>query len=221
MVKFNETLLLGISLLAALVLSKGRESLSSIQFLQNTSDNFLSYYKEIDKQQIKAVEKQESNIATLENIKQTNQQLREYNLDIAQQILNYERNLTQLEISQIENEMGKTQSFISQQQKIPAGNTFGLSASGESLVKKFKDTFNYYSRVWSGEKGPLEQVSIYPDVYIPLNQSTFAGFAQQAEYEKAQQRISEANQLIFRQQTEIDRLEEEYQTRFGGLSRYG
>lgn len=210
MVKFNETLLLGISLLAALVLSKGSSILP-----RTAGINFINpYTSQLSQAQAAAIQKGETNIETLQSI-------REINLGIAQDILDYERNIANTKIDYLQTELSKTQSFISQQQKIPAGNTFGLSASGESLVKKFKDTFDYYSRVWTGEKGPLEQVSIYPDVYIPLNQSTFAGFAQQAEFEKAQQRISEANQLIFRQQSEIDRLEEEYQTRFGGLSRYG
>ncbi len=210
MVKFNETLLLGISLLAALVLSKGSSILprtSGVSFID-------PYTSQLSQAQAAAIQKGESNIETLQSI-------RESNLGIAQDILDYERNIANTKIDYLQTELSKTQSFISQQQKIPAGNTFGLLGTGESLVKKFKDTFNYYSRVWTGEKGPLEQVSIYPDVYIPLNQRTYSGFAQQAEYEKAQQRISEANQLIFRQQTEIDRLEEEYQTRFGGLSRYG
>lgn len=223
MVKFNEALIIGGSLLAALVLSKGSSILPSMRLSENAGDNFLSYYKEIDKQQIKAVEKQESNISTLENIKQTNQQLREYNLDIAQQILDYERNLTQLQISQIENEMGKTQSFISQEQKFKPSSLLGLGDNwtGKSAVNKWKSTYDYYSKVWSGEKGPLNQVSLFPDIYIPLNQKTLSTFQAQARYEEAQQRISESNQLIFRQQAEIDRLEEEYQTRFGGLSRYG
>ena len=210
MVKFNETLLLGISLLAALVLSKG----SSILPRSNSISFINPYTSQLSEAQAQAIQKGESNIETLQSIKESN-------LGIAQDILDYERNIANTKIDYLQTELSKTQSFISQQQKIPAGNTFGLSASGESLVKKFKDSFNYYSRVWTGEKGRLDQVSIYPDVYIPLNQSTFAGFAQQAEFEKAQQRISEANQLIFRQQTEIDRLEEEYQTRFGNLSRYG
>ena len=81
--------------------------------------------------------------------------------------------------------------------------------------------FKYYSRVWTGEKGQLSGVSLFPDRYIPLNQSTRAGFAQQARYESAQENIAKANELVFRQEGEIDRLQQEYQTRYGGLSRYG
>ena len=210
MVRFNEALLVGISLLAALVFSKGRGSTpsdSNIPFI-NPFTNLLG------KAQAQAIEKQETNIGTLENIRQSN-------LGIAQDILDYEKNISNVKINQLQTELDKTQSFISQQQKIPRGSTLGLSGTGQSLLKKFNDTFNYYSRVWTGEKGPLNQVSIYPDVYIPLNQSTRAAFAQQAEFEKAQERIASANELVFRQQGEIDRLQEEYQTRYGNLSRYG
>ena len=210
MVRFNETLIVGISLLAALVLSKSRESVSSLSNIPfiNPFTNLLS------KAQAQAIEKQESNIGTLENIRQSN-------LGIAQDILDYEKNISNVKINQLQTELDKTQSFISQQQKVPAGSTLGLSGTGQSLLKKFNDTFNYYSRVWTGEKGPLDTVSIYPDVYIPLNQATRASFAQQAEFEKAQERIATANELVFRQQGEIDRLQEEYQTRYGNLSRYG
>ena len=210
MVRFNETLIVGISLLAALVLSKGRESVSSLSNIPfiDPFTNLLS------KAQAQAIEKQETNIGTLENIRQSN-------LGIAQDILDYEKNISNVKINQLQTELDKTQSFISQQQKIPAGSTLGLSGTGQSLLNKFNDAFNYYSRVWTGEKGPLSGVSLFPDVYIPLNQSTRAAFAQRAEFEKAQERIASANELVFRQQGEIDRLQEEYQTRYGNLSRYG
>ena len=210
MVKLNEALLVGISLLAALVLSKGRgsmPSLSNISFI----DPFTSL---LGKAQAQAIEKQESNIGTLENIRQSN-------LGIAQDILDYEKNISNVKINQLQTELDKTQSFISQQQKIPRGSTFGINTTGKSLLNKFDSEFKYYSRVWTGEKGPLSGVSLFPDIYIPLNQSTRASFAQQAAYETAQQNIAKANELVFRQEGEIDRLQEEYQTRYGNLSRYG
>ena len=210
MVKLNEALLVGISLLAALVLSKSRgsaPSLSNIPFI----DPFTSL---LGKAQAQAIEKQESNIGTLENIRQSN-------LGIAQDILDYEKNISNVKINQLQTELDKTQSFISQEQKVPAGSTFGLGGTGKSLLNKFDSEFKYYSRVWTGEKGLLSGVSLFPDIYIPLNQSTRAGFAQQARYESAQENIAKANELVFRQEGEIDRLQQEYQTRYGGLSRYG
>lgn len=212
MVRFNEALLVGISLLAALVFSKGRGSApsdSNIPFINPFTDL-------LSKAQAQAIEKQETNIETLENI-------RESNLGIAQDILDYEKNISDVKIQQYQTELDKTQSFISQQQKIQMGNLFGLGGNwtGQKALNKFDSSYDYYSRVWTGEKGPLNQVSIFPDKYIPLNQSIRAGFAQQAAYETAQQNIAKANELVFRQQGEIDRLQEEYQTRYGNLSRYG
>jgi len=210
MVKLNEALLVGISLLAALVLSKGRgsmPSLSNVPFI----NPFTSL---LGKAQAQAIEKQETNIGTLENIRQSN-------LGIAQDILDYEKNISNVKINQLQTELDKTQSFISQEQKVPAGSTFGLGGTGKSLLNKFDSSYKYYSRVWTGEKGPLSGVSLFPDRYIPLNQATRAGFAQRARYESAQENIQTANELVFRQQGEIDRLQEEYQTRYGGLSRYG
>jgi len=210
MVKFNEALIVGISLLAALVFSKGSSILprtSNVPFID-------PYSLQLGEAQVNAIEKGQSNIETLQNVKSSN-------LEIAEEILGYERGIANTQIDYLQNELSKTQSFISQQQKVPAGSTFGLGASGKSLLAKFDSEFSYYSKAWTGEKGPLSQKSLFPDIYVPFSQSTRAAFAQQAAYETAQQNITKANELVFRQQGEIDRLEEEYQTRFGGLSRYG
>jgi hypothetical protein len=213
MVKFNETLLLGISLLAALVLSKGSSILPrtrSISFID-------PYTSQLSEAQAQAIQKGESNIETLQSIKESN-------LGIAQDILDYERNIANTKIDYLQTELSKTQAFISQEQKYTPTDLFGLKkygTTGKQLLSKFDSEFAFYQTAWTGEKGPLSQKSLFPDIYVPFSQSTRAKFAQQARYEEAQERISEANQLIFRQQTEIDRLEEEYQTRFGGLSRYG
>ena len=87
MVRFNEALLVGISLLAALVLSKGRgsaPSLSNISFINPFTDL-------LSKAQAQAIEKQETNIGTLENI-------RESNLGIAKDILDYEKTYPMLKL---------------------------------------------------------------------------------------------------------------------------
>ena len=89
------------------------------------------------------------------------------------------------------------------------------------MLNKFDSEFKFFQERWTGEKGPLSQKSLFPDIYVPFSQSTRAAFAQQAEFEKAQERIASANELVFRQEGEIDRLQEEYQTRYGNLSRYG
>ena len=213
MVKLNEALLVGISLLAALVLSKGRGSMPSLSNIP-----FISPFTDLlSKAQAQAIEKQESNIGTLENIRQSN-------LGIAQDILDYEKNISDVKIQQYQTELDKTQSFISQEQKIQPSSWWsksGLKGAAQNYLNKFDKEFAFYQERWTGEKGPLSQKSLFPDVYIPFSQSTRAGFAQQARYESAQENIQTANELVFRQQGEIDRLQEEYQTRYGNLSRYG
>ena len=114
MVKFHEALVIGGSLLAALVLSKGRSILP-----RTNSINFINpYTSQLSQAQAKAIQKGESNIETLQSIKESN-------LEIAQDILNYERNIANTKIDYLQTELSKTQSFISQQQKIPAGSTLG------------------------------------------------------------------------------------------------
>ena len=179
---------------------------------RDTSNNRIQY--NVTRQ---AIEKQETNIATLENIRQSN-------LGIAQDILDYEKNISNVKINQLQTELDKTQSFISQEQKYTPTDLFGLKkygTTGKQLLSKFDSEFAFYQTAWTGEKGPLSQKSLFPDIYVPFSQSTRAKFEQQARYETAQENIAKANELLFRQQGEIDRLQEEYQTRYGNLSRYG
>jgi hypothetical protein len=209
--KLNEILLIGGALVAALVLSKGR-GLSST----HASIPYLSPFSNLlDKAQAQAIEKLDTNIGTLESVRQSN-------LGIAQNILNYERGLKDVAVSNISNELDKTQSFISQQQKVKPGSLLGFgNFTGAGLLSKFNSSFNYYSKVWTGEKGPLSGVSIFPDRNLFLTESNRALIQQQAKYEEAQQNIKTASALVVRQSGEIDRLQEEYQTRYGNLSRYG
>jgi hypothetical protein len=207
--KLNEILLVGGALVAALVLSKGRGLSSSIAQLPfiNPFTNML------DQAQTQAVQKLNTNIGTLESVRQSN-------LGIAKSILDYERGLKDVNISQIGTELDKTQSYISQQQKVKSGLSLG-GFTGAELLSKFNTSFNYYSQRWTGEKGPLSGVSIFPDRNLFLTESNRAAIQQQAKYEQAQQNIKTANALVVRQSGEIDRLQEEYQTRYGNLSRYG
>jgi len=187
MVRFNETLLVSISLLAALVLSKGRESVSSLSNIP-----FIDPYNDmLGKAQAQALEKGKSNIETLQNIQQ--------------EILDYEKNISNIKINQLQTELDKTQSFISQQQRFTPANPNRNSTVRQA---EYRDYFG--SEMW--QKWITQRGANQTDRDLVL---------QQAKFEVAQERISQANQLIFRQQAEIDRLQEEYQTRYGNLSRYG
>ena len=193
MVRFNEALLVGISLLAALVLSKGRGSVSSLSNIP-----FINPFADLlGKAQAQAIEKQETNIGTLENIRQSN-------LGIAQDILDYEKNISNVKINQLQTELDKTQSFISEQQKfLPVGSRSSIPVRSAVYADKFGSEF--YNNLLKLRVTDLDRELI----------------TQQSQYETAQQNIAKANELVFRQQGEIDRLQEEYQTRYGNLSRYG
>jgi hypothetical protein len=212
--KSNEIFIIGGALLAAILLFKGQASSSASGPIPFVSP-FLSM---LGKAETKAIQTLGSNIQTLQSVKESN-------LGIAQSILDQERSLADVKISQIQTELDKTQGYIGSQQKFAASGAFANIApegfTGQGLLGKFDKTFNTMSKLWTGEKGPLSGVSVFPDFKLFLTPSNRNIIAQQAQYEIAQQNIGEANQLIQRQQGEIDRLNEEYQTRFGGISRYG
>ena len=71
----------------------------------------------LDQAQVQAIEKQQTNIGTLENIRQSN-------LEIAQDILDYEKNISNVKIDQLKSQIQETKSFISQQQML-VGKSFG------------------------------------------------------------------------------------------------
>jgi len=173
-------------LVAALVFSKGRGYSSTLQNIPiiNPFTNMLS------KAQAQAITKQESNIGTLENIRQSN-------LGIAKDILDYERSLADVNISQIKTELDKTQSYIGALQKRAQFTPkYGVTNEQANYINQFGISAAY--KRW---QSPL--------------------IIQLANIREAKSLIPAAITFSQKQQGEIDRLEEEYQTRFGNLSRYG
>ena len=212
--KSNEIFIIGGAIFAAILLFKGQASSSA-----SGSIPFISpFLGMLGKAEAKALDTLGSNIETLQSVKESN-------LGIAQSILDLERSTADVKISQIQTELDKTQGYIGSQQKIGASAGFASLApnqwSAKNLLSKFDRTFSQLSKVWTGEKGPLSGVSVFPDVKLLLTQSNRDIIAQQASYEIAQENIGKATEMVQRQQGEIDRLNEEYQTRFGGISRYG
>jgi len=201
--KSNEILILGASIFAALVLFKGRAS-SSI----NQSIPFIAPFSNLlGKAEAQALQTLGSNIETLQSVKESN-------LGIAQSILDLERSTADVKISQQQTELDRTQSYIGSQQKI------GASAGFASLAPK-GDWQNAAQALLSRITNTNPGQSVFPDFRLIANQQNYGIVAQQAQYEIAQGNIGKANEMVQRQQGEIDRLNEEYQTRFGSLSRYG
>jgi len=204
--KPNEILLIGGALIAALVLSKSR-GLSSPQ----TNTPFNNPFSDLlGKAQTQAVQKLESNIDTLESVKQSN-------LSIAKNILGYERNLADVNITGIKAQINEAQKYLSQQQKTPKGSLFGVPISkgfnAANLVAKFNESFNRF--------GGFTGQSIYPNVNIPFTSTNYQLAQQAAQYETAQKNITSTNEFINTAQDEISKLQKEYQTKYGNLSRYG
>jgi hypothetical protein len=202
--KSNEIFIIGGAILAAILLFKGQASSSasgSIPFI-NPFSNLLS------KAEAQAINQFGSNIETLQSVKESN-------LGIAQSILDLERNRADVRISQVQTELDKTQSYISQQQK------FSVSAQFPNLAPPQQDWQNNAQALLRKFFGVSEGNSLFPDFRLIANQENYGIIQQQAQYEIAQQNIAKGSEMIIRQQGEIDRLNEEYQTRFGGISRYG
>ena len=203
--KSNEIFIIGGAILAAILLFKGQASSSasgSIPFISP----FLSM---LGKAEAKAIQTLGSNIETLQSVKESN-------LGIAQSILDQERSLADVRISQQQTELDKTQGYISQQQKIStpaslsknqsywANQLGGIRSYAESIIGGAALTQNIGGRnISDGRFEDSPQLRQYYSNII------------------AQENIGKANEMVQRQQGEIDRLNEEYQTRFGSLSRYG
>jgi len=135
-------------------------------------------------------------------------------LGIAQNILDQERSLADVRISQIQTELDKTQGYIGSQQKIGASAGFASLAPKGEWQKQAGALLRKFSTAQAGG-------SLFPDFKLIANQKNYGIIQQQAQYEIAQGNIAKASEMVQRQQGEIDRLNEEYQTRFGSLSRYG
>ena len=201
--KSNEILILGASILAAMVLFKGRAS-SSI----NQSIPFIAPFSNLlGKAEAKAINQLGSNIQTLQSVKESN-------LGIAQSILDLERNTADVKISQVQTELDKVQGYIGSQQKFAASGAFASLAPKGEWQNAAQALLGKFSGVSQGN-------SLFPDFRLIANQENYNIVQQQARFQTAQGNIGKANEFAIRQQGEIDRLNEEYQTRFGGISRYG
>ena len=201
--KSNEIFIIGGALLAAIVLFKGQASSSA-----SGSVPFISpFLGMLGKAETKAIQTLGSNIETLQSVKQSN-------LGIAQNILDQERSLADVRISQQQTELDKTQGYIGSQQKIGASAGFASLAPKGEWQKQAGALLRKFSTAQAGG-------SLFPDFRLIANQENYGIIQQQAQYEIAQGNIAKASEMVQRQQGEIDRLNEEYQTRFGSLSRYG
>jgi hypothetical protein len=191
--KLNEVLLIGGALLAALVLSKGR-AVSSV--LQNATVPLLSNENKIQNEITKI-------IVTPPQFTQ---------IDITQQL----RNISSLELEKnlapLQDQLIQTQNYISDQEII-INKRYGRGQQGAFLYPSdVQNIQNRYGTITN--ENTIQYYENNPEI---RTQGLFN------QYEKliARRNVGKAEEMITRQQGEIDLINEEYQTRFGGLSRYG
>ena len=209
--KIDEALLIGGAILAALVLSKGQDISSSIN----------GFFKESS---VPVMPLENKNKDIIENFSEIQK-----NIQI-QNIINNEEKQKNERINYLQNESNKFEDYIIGQQKMLFTNlrsaefdkiapqNIGPDGSflwkGSNLLEKFdRDSFN--SRTGS----------LFPDFRLLNTRENRDIIAAQAQREIFQQNIegniARATEYLNRQQTDIDTINEEYQTRFGGLLRYG
>tara|TARA_R110002096_G_scaffold306230_1_gene500949 strand:+ start:18 stop:662 length:645 start_codon:yes stop_codon:yes gene_type:complete len=213
MVNFDEILLLGIGILSLGFLNKNRGD-PSVQTVGMSKPFVNPYLDKLQTSQVSALNQLGTSQQNLENIRLNN-------LEIAQNILNVERQRADVNIDFIQSNLDEARSYVSEQQKVSGGSIFGLDNwTAKGLLNKFDSMFNYYSRVWTGEKGRLEDQSVFPDVYLPLNQSTRSQIQQAARVQEAQENIQKVQPFILSSEQKIIDLNAEYTNKYGDISRY-
>jgi hypothetical protein len=201
--KLNEVLLIAGSLLAALVLSKGG-SVSSI--FKKSSVPFMP----LENKTISFIE----NLPQLETFKQffpvkeTNVQLKN--------IMNIEKKENIQRVSYLQNELDQTQKYISDQYKIANP----VYSRGQNPAFVYTDDIqNILNLRSSYGKVTDENLIQYYENYSKTQPLNFR--EKMYNILIAKRNISKAEIYQEKQEAGINLINEEYQTRFGGLSRYG
>jgi hypothetical protein len=201
--KLNEALLIGGALLAALVISKGG-AVSSI--FKKSSVPFMP----LENKTISFIE----NLPQLETFKQffpvkeTNVQLKN--------IMNIEKKENIQRVSYLQNELDQTQKYISDQYKIANP----VYSRGQNPAFVYTDDIqNILNLRSSYGKVTDENLIQYYENYSKTQPLNFR--EKMYNILIAKRNISKAEIYQEKQEAGINLINEEYQTRFGGLSRYG
>ena len=230
--KLNEALIIGGSLLAALVLFKGgATSSNNTQFSGKSAVPVLPIENKTENQKIK--------LPTLEIFKQffpvtdTNVQLK--------QIVNIEEEKKDQRISYLQDELDQTRAYITTQEIIDSalgrgGNPRSRNPSAY-LYKSDKQNISNITGKKYGDYTGDDIINYYEDLVESESALGYGGSVTGGKFRKyplitpaltgyykkviAQRNITKAEVYADQQQQGINLVEEEYQTRFGGLSRYG
>ena len=197
--KLNEALLIGGALLAALVISKGGAvssifKKSSVPFmpLENKTISFIENFPQLE------------TFKQFFPVKETNVQLKN--------IMNIEEKENMQRVGYLQNELDQTQRYISDQEKI-INKRYGRGQAGAFLYPSdVQNIQNKYGTITN--ENTIQYYENNPEIRT-------SGLTEQYKKLIARSNVGKANEYATRQQAGIDLINEEYQTRFGGLSRYG
>ena len=230
--KLNEALIIGGAFLAALVLSKGgAASSNNTQFSGKSAVPVLPIENKTENQKIK--------LPTLEIFKQffpvtdTNVQLK--------QIVNIEEEKKDQRISYLQDELDQTRAYITTQEIIDSGLGRGGNPRSRNpsayLYKSDKQNISNITGKKYGDYTGDDIINYYEDLVESESALGYGGSVTGGKFRKyplitpaltgyykkviAQRNITKAEVYADQQQQGINLVEEEYQTRFGGLSRYG
>lgn len=214
MVNFDEILLLGLGILSFGFLNKNRGD-PSVQTVGMSKPFVNPYLDKLQTSQVSALNQLGTSEQNLENIRLNN-------LEIAKNILNVERQRADVNIDFIQSNLDEARSYVSEQQKLPRGSTFGIpNATGKSLLSKFDSEFAFFQNAWTGEKGSLSEKRLFDfNPNLRFNASSRGVIAQQAEFEKAQENIRKVEPFILSSEQKIIDLNAEYTNKYGDISRY-
>ena len=233
--KINEALIIGGSLLAALVLFKGgATSSNNTQFSGKSAVPVLPIENKTENQKIK--------LPTLEIFKQffpvtdTNVQLK--------QIVNIEEEKKDERISYLQDELDQTRAYITTEQQTAQVDQYGVALPYNKYNKNkyylYDSDKQRISKLTGKERGDYtgdDIINYYEDLVESESALGYGGSVTGGKFRKyplitaaltnyynveiAKRNITKAEVYADQQQQGINLVEEEYQTRFGGLSRYG
>jgi len=240
--KLNEALLVGVALLAALVLSKGGAASSNVKaFSGKSAVPILPVENKTPMFQIPQIQTflQKIKLPDLEIFPQffpvtdTNVQLK--------QILNIEKEEKDQRVSYLQDELDQTRAYTTTQRVIDSGlGRGGNPRSRNASAFLYSSDVQRISNLTGKEKGDYtsdDVINYYEDLVESESALGFGGSATGGSFRKfpkvtagltgyynkliAQRNITQAEVYADQQQEGINLVEQEYQTRFGGLSRYG
>jgi len=239
--KLNEALLFGVALLAALVLSKGGAASSNVKpFSGKSAVSVLPVKNKTPMFQIPQIQTflQKIKLPDLEIFPQffpvtdTNVQLKN--------IVNIEKEEKDQRVSYLQDELDQTRSYITTEQGIAQvdKNNIGLPYNKYNTKKAYlykSDVQNIENKYGSVTDDTI--IEYYEDLVESESALGFGGNVTGGNFRKfpkvtaaltnlyntkiAKRNITKAEVYADKQEDEINLIEEEYQTRFGGLSRYG